>query len=114
MAEHVVDHGSGLFSTGFAGDDAPRAVFPTFALSQNGEVCTVDASAAEQFFLDNLDNISMSPLYFAVFSAVGTLRQVIFWEPSTTKSSSLSRARGWRGRRESGLPGDLPPISLSD
>ena len=47
-AAHV-DHGSGLFSTGFAGIYAPRAVFPTFALSQNGEVCTVDASAAEQF-----------------------------------------------------------------
>ena len=32
MAAHVVDHGSGLFSSGFAGIDAPRAVFPTFAL----------------------------------------------------------------------------------
>ena len=38
------------------------------------EKCTVDASPAEQFFLENLD-----PLYFEVFSAVGTLRQVIFW-----------------------------------
>ena len=66
-----------MFSTGFAGIDAPRALFPTFALSQNGEVCTVDASAAEQFFLENLGNISMSPLYFAIFSAVGTLRKVI-------------------------------------
>ena len=39
----------------------------------------------------------MSPLYFAVFSAVGALRQVIFWEPSATKSSSLSRAWGGGG-----------------
>ena len=39
---------------------------------------------------------------------------VEFSEPSTMKSSSSSRARGWRGRRESRLPGDPPPISLSD
>ena len=58
--------------------------------------------------------ISMSPLYFAEFSAVGTLRQVIFWEPSTTKSSSLSRARGSGGVARVRLPGDLPPMSLSD
>ena len=44
-----------------------------------------------------LDNISMSPLYFADVFSVGTLRQVFFWEPSTTKSSSLSRARGVAG-----------------
>ena len=31
MAAHVVDHGSGMFLTGFPGDDAPRAVFQTFA-----------------------------------------------------------------------------------
>ena len=55
VASLVVDHSSGLFPTGFTGDDAPRAVFPTFRLSQNGEVCTVDASAAEQFFLEKLD-----------------------------------------------------------
>ena len=46
---------------------APRAVFPTFGLSQNGEVCTVDASTAEQFFLGNLDNISLSSLYLHYF-----------------------------------------------
>ena len=73
MATHVVDHGSGMLCTGFAGTDAPRAVFQTIALSQNGEVCTVDASAAEQFSLKNLDIISMSPLYFAVLSAVRRL-----------------------------------------
>ena len=31
-----------------------------------------------------------------------------------TKSSSSSKARASRGRRESGLPGDLPPIGLND
>ena len=53
MATHVVDHGSGLIYSGSAGIDAPRAVFPAIASKQNGEVCTVDASAAEQFFLEN-------------------------------------------------------------
>ena len=45
VATLVVDPGSGLFSTGFAGIDAPRAVSPTIAFTQNGEVCTVYASA---------------------------------------------------------------------
>ena len=56
----------------------------------------------------------MSPLYFADFSTVGTLRQVIFLVPSTTKSSSLSMARGVVGSPGVRLPGDPPPISLSD
>ena len=45
VATLVVDPSSGLFSTGFAGIDAPRAVFRTIAFTQNGEVCTVYASA---------------------------------------------------------------------
>ena len=45
VAALVVDTGSGLFFTGFAGENAPRAVFPTFAFTQNGEVYTVFASA---------------------------------------------------------------------
>ena len=31
VATHVVDHGSGLFSTGFAGIFAPRSMFPSIA-----------------------------------------------------------------------------------
>ena len=31
VATHVVDHGSGLFSTGFAGIFAPRVMFPSIA-----------------------------------------------------------------------------------
>ena len=45
VATLVVNSGSGLFSTGFAGENAPRAVFRTIAFTQNGEVCTVFASA---------------------------------------------------------------------
>ena len=48
VATLVVDPGSGLFYTGFASINAPRAVFPTIAFTQNGEVCTVHASA--EFF----------------------------------------------------------------
>ena len=53
------------------------------------------------FFIENLDIISISPLYFAVFSAVGTLRWVIFRSPRRRR---VLRCRGlgrWRGRRES-------------
>ena len=69
VAALVVDTGSGLFLTGFAGENAPCAVFRTFAFTQNGEVYTVFASA-----LENLDIISSTPLSFAVFSAVRSLR----------------------------------------
>ena len=60
VATLVVDPGSGLFSSGFAGIDAPRAVFPTIAFTQNGEVCTVYASAdyypwkSEHYFYEHL------------------------------------------------------------
>ena len=37
-----------------------------------------------------------------------------FFQPSTTHSCESSRAWRWRGRRESRLPGDLPPIGLRD
>ena len=36
------------------------------------------------------------------------------FQPSMTHSCESSRAWGWRGRRESRLPNELPPISLSD
>ena len=51
-------------------------------------------------FLGNLYIISTNTLFCCIFSCAQS-PPVIFWEPSTTKSSSLSRARGWRGRRES-------------
>ena len=54
-----------MYCTGFAGISALRAVFPTIAHSWHGEVCTVDASPAEQFLHGNLNNISMTLLYFA-------------------------------------------------
>ena len=87
VATHVVDHGSGMFSTGFTGGYAPRAVFPT---SRRMEKCA-HSMFRRAILPRNLDFVSMSPMDFAVFSAVGALRQVILWEPSTTKSSSLSR-----------------------
>ena len=94
---------------GFAGSDAPRAVFPTIggsaprssltvavaciflvllvmthcavfptiAFTQNGEVCTVDASVAEQFFLENLYIISTRPCILQSFQqSAGSARWV--------------------------------------
>ena len=80
--------------------------------SRSGEVCTVDASIAEQLHLEIWTVFPMNTLYSTDF-----FRQtppVEFFEPSSTHTCECSRARGWRGRRESRLPGDLPPISLSD
>ena len=67
VAALVVDPGSGLFSTGSAGENAPRAVFRTFAFTQDGEVYTVYASA-DYFCLGNLDIISSNPLFCSIFS----------------------------------------------
>ena len=83
-----------FFFTGFAGDGAPRAVFPTFALSQNGEVCTVDASAAEQFFPRKPGLFFFEPLVFCNMFSCPKAPLGDFLEPSTTKSSSSSRAWG--------------------
>ena len=63
MAAHVVDHGSGMFFPGFPGDDAPRAVFPTFA--RNGEVCTVGASA--EYFSLKTWTLFLRPLVLQYF-----------------------------------------------
>ena len=67
------------------------------AFTQNGEVCTVLA-AAELFCLKIWTLFLRIPcLQYLQLCAVSATD---FWEPSTTKSSSLSRAWRWRGRRE--------------
>ena len=100
----VVNNGSGMYFTGLL-VFMHLALFPTTAHSRHGEVCTVDASPAEQFFLTKTwTTFLRAPCTFQICSAVGTLRQVFFWEPSTTKSSSLSRAQ-----QVAGSPGVLTP-----
>ena len=82
VAALVVNNGNGMHPTGFAGKFAPRAVFPTIAASRHahGKKCAQSMLRLSSF-TGILGIFSMSPLYFAEFSAVGTLRQVIFWEP---------------------------------
>ena len=104
VVAHFVDNGSGMYCAGFAGIYAPRAVFPSVVHSWHGEVCTVDASPSEQVLLGNLDNISVSPLHIADIFSSRHVAPVDFWEPSTTKRSSLSRARGGGG-----VAGSLDP-----
>ena len=38
----VVDNGSGMCKAGFAGDDAPRAVFPSIVGRPRHQVCIID------------------------------------------------------------------------
>ena len=38
VAALVVDNGSGMCKAGFAGDDAPRAVFPSIVYNQSGNI----------------------------------------------------------------------------
>ena len=55
-----------------------------------------------------------STLYSADFPSCPKFARVEFWELSTTKRSPTSSAREVAGRRESRLPGDLPPKGLND
>ena len=40
VAALVIDNGSGMCKAGFAGDDAPRAVFPSIVGRPRHQVCT--------------------------------------------------------------------------
>ena len=40
VAALVVDNGSGMCKAGFAGDDAPRAVFPSIVGRPRHQVCS--------------------------------------------------------------------------
>lgn len=44
VAALVVDNGSGMCKAGFAGDDAPRAVFPSIVGRPRHQVCYVKMS----------------------------------------------------------------------
>ena len=41
VAALVVDNGSGMCKAGFAGDDAPRAVFPSIVGRPRHQVCRI-------------------------------------------------------------------------
>ena len=41
VAALVVDNGSGMCKAGFAGDDAPRAVFPSIVGRPRHQVCII-------------------------------------------------------------------------
>ena len=98
VAALVVNNGSGMRFTGFPRLDAPRAVFPTTAGRSACARGCFDSAVSQGM----LDIISRSPLCFAVFSAVGTLRQVIFWSPRRRR---VFRRRGLGGRGVAGSPG---------
>lgn len=51
VAALVVDNGSGMCKAGFAGDDAPRAVFPSIV----GRPRHVVSSAADTSRIDDID-----------------------------------------------------------
>ena len=73
VAALVVDTGSGLFSTGFAGEKCTSRCVPDVCL--HAEWRSVHSICFGRFFfLGNLDIISSNPLSFAVFSAVRSLR----------------------------------------
>ena len=72
--------------------DAPRAVFPTIAFTQNGEVCTVHASA--DYFSSKTGHYFYEQLVLQYFQLCAVSASVFFvGEPSTTKSRGLGGGR---------------------
>ena len=77
VATLVVDPGSGLFSTGFAGIDAPSAVFRRLP-SRRMEKCA-HSMLRRAVLPRDLDNISMSPLYFCSLFRSRRIALIFFW-----------------------------------
>ena len=100
FAVHVVDYGSGMCYAGFAGNASPRAVFSSI-VGRLGEWrrCTVDASVA--VFAQVGHHFHEPFVSDRHLFAIRAFPEENFFSPSTTHSCELSRAQGWRGRRES-------------
>lgn len=47
----VVDNGSGMCKAGFAGDDAPRAVFPSIVGRPRHQVSNMDETFTKNIYL---------------------------------------------------------------
>lgn len=56
LAALVVDNGSGMCKAGFAGDDAPRAVFPSIVGRPRYQVCIPAISQILSSFCENMVN----------------------------------------------------------
>ena len=102
VAALVVDTGSGLFSTGFAGENAPRAVFQTSAFTQNGEVYTVFASA-DYFSLEIWTLFLRTTCLLQYFQLCAVSASGFFGSPRPRRV--LSR----RGLGGGGVAGSLTP-----
>ena len=101
VATLVVNNGSGRYCTGFAGIDAPRAVFPTLVgMLRRRSMHSRYASAAEQFYLEIWTVFLQAPCILQSFSAVRILGEWIFWSSRALTAVSARGLRGCRSRRE--------------
>ena len=53
VAALVVDNGSGMCKAGFAGDDAPRAVFPSIVGRPRHQVCICSLIPLSHFWISD-------------------------------------------------------------
>ena len=66
VAALVVDNGSGMCKAGFAGDDAPRAVFPSIVGRPRHQVCnTYYQSIEHQIMKCEIHNLLSNDLLFS-------------------------------------------------
>lgn len=66
VAALVVDNGSGMCKAGFAGDDAPRAVFPSIVGRPRHQViqCYTSISHSMAFVIERITRYVLFPRYF--------------------------------------------------
>ena len=57
VAALVIDNGSGMCKAGFAGDDAPRAVFPSIVGRPRHQVCNLNFNFLNLCILFKLSNM---------------------------------------------------------
>ena len=66
VAALVVDNGSGMCKAGFAGDDAPRAVFPSIVGRPRHQVCRIIQFDKKKWIL--MPKLRLIKLIFSSFS----------------------------------------------
>ena len=63
VAALVVDNGSGMCKAGFAGDDAPRAVFPSIVGRPRHQVKLISIQIIQLYFSTDLETFPYEPSY---------------------------------------------------
>ncbi len=88
MAALVVDNGSGMVKAGFAGDDAPRAVFPSIVGRPRHQGVMVGMGQKDAYVGDEAQS-KRGKYYFLIKENMKSLDHMLFFTKSFFSSRSL-------------------------